>query len=886
MLTTDTGRGGALSRRADRSRYRWVRNLKLSVATAGVAGMTLAGCGKSPTPAAQPAVTAKAAATASQATVAKAAIAAKAVNAKVAAVAAAAPAAKAAGADGKRAWAATYVQGLVSEVEGDKELAPINASERLYASVAKAVLNPWSAAWEAKDGDAFAKLLAANATGATFASAKVELKRDMDGIRESTLTLADGAKVADDARAYLGSFKKIEAFDLVTRKVSETATGADLVVGYDLRGVTTKGVRLTDRGALNVSVVKAGASWKIAKIGAIAAHRIELAANRAPAFEHATQRLALGDVPILDRKEAIRRGGYAISVTDYDGDRKPDVLLGNFGAVRLYRNTGTGFVDVTEKAGLQKESLVKSSAFVDLDNDGDRDLVLLRFVFDGQDHIGDVVAYENNGDGTFTRRKGFLPKSRKYDRAMPLTLADFDGNGLVDLYLGFPGSRDFTNNLETYKRGKDVSSQGIWFNEGKWKFNEAPSNSKIVANNTVFPHASIATDLDQDGHVDIIVVDDSGRVNPVYRNKGDGTFTDVTQKMNLAAPGWSMGMTTGDFDGDGDLDILTTNVVMSAAQRIVASAGASVAPESTLGRMLKLVRERYRDVLLYRNDGNGKFTEVAEAAGLTNLGDGAGTVEFIDYNHDGKLDVYIPNGLWSGDKKNESLDSYFMRAAVRFQDKYAKSNDVIRKSVFSAPSSDPNPMLTALRNYAGTLAKSTQAPDAKASLSLGGHQRNRLYRNNGDSTFTEVGFLEGADSKADGYVVATADIDGDGRQDLVLRNCDPAPGQSFESVTVLRNVHAKGNSLAVYLRGTLSNRDGLGAVVTATVGKQKLVREIRATAGAVQGEMVAFFGLGDSDQADSVVVRWPNGKKQTFKAVKKGRVVLEEKKELQRLAQL
>ena len=143
-----------------------------------------------------------------------------------------------------------------------------------------------------------------------------------------------------------------------------------------------------------------------------------------------------------------------------------------------------------------------------------------------------------------------------------------------------------------------------------------------------------------------------------------------------------------------------------------------------------------------------------------------------------------------------------------------------------------NPVLDVLREFKGSLTNAA-TPDGKLpSLSMGGYQRNKLYRNNGDSTFTEVGYLEGADRIEDGYMTATADIDGDGRQDLILRNADPAPGRHFATLTVLKNDGAQGKSLALFLRGDKSNRDGIGALVTATVGDRRIVREIRSVGGA------------------------------------------------------
>ena len=132
---------------------------------------------------------------------------------------------------------------------------------------------------------------------------------------------------------------------------------------------------------------------------------------------------------------------------------------------------------------------------------------------------------------------------------------------------------------------------------------------------------------------------------------------------------------------------------------------------------------------------------------------------------------------------------------------------------------------------------------------MAGHQDNRLFRNNGDGTFTEVGYLENADRIEDGYIVAPVDINNDGKQDLVLRNTDPAPENSYPSVVALRNTFDAG-SVNVLVKGTSSNFDGVGTVVKATIGDKTILREIRSVNGAVQTQASAYIGLGDASVID------------------------------------
>jgi hypothetical protein len=164
----------------------------------------------------------------------------------------------------------------------------------------------------------------------------------------------------------------------------------------------------------------------------------------------------------------------------------------------------------------------------------------------------------------------------------------------------------------------------------------------------------------------------------------------------------------------------------------------------------------------------------------------------------------------------------------------------------------------------------------ESDATFAGYQRNRLFRNNGGGSFTEVGYVTGTDRIEDGYVAAFTDYDRDGRVDLLLRNADPASvKRPFAPVTLLRNNGAnKNGSLAVYLQGTRSL--SFGAKLTLKAGGRTLVREIRAVTGAVQSEAAAFFGLGSAVKADSLEVRWGSGHVDRYTDLKSGHIVIVE----------
>ena len=761
------------------------------------------------------------------------------------------------------AWSADKVAQMEELVAGHSVYAGLNPIEADVADITAELLGAWEDAFEG--GEVSADLDERLSAGLAWAAAG-ETVEEMGGIVESSWPLdGDASSVA----AWRAQFSHVDDLMLDVMKAERSGDALVLTVRIDLRGLTVEGQRRNDRALVQLTAEKVEGAWRFVEGEVVNSDR--LVATRAPAFADVTAEWGLDALPVNDRKEAIRRGGYALAVVDYDTDGKPDMLVGNYGPVQLFRNTGAGYEDVTAAAGLSNIGVVKSAAFSDLDADGDRDLALLRFVEDDGDPIGDFVAYENNGDGTFTEKRDVLPRTRIYDRAMPLALGDYNNDGRVDIYVGFPGVRDFTSGIATREREKGLASQGIWYNQGGWSFTEASEASLVVQQNQVYAHAALSSDIDGDGTPEIIVVDDSGRVNPIYRvAEGDTGWQEIATDLGVDQGGMSMGVTTGDFDGDGDLDLMATNITLVAGQRVAATGAAIDHDFAGLKDNFARIADNYHSVVLYRNNGDGTFEDVTADAGLSWAGEAAAAGEWIDYNHDGLLDYYLPNGLWtSGD---QDFGSLYMRAEFAsyeqplFEglnhpdapDSPLFLNDVHGSSSFALSPLDANPILKLLHSH---------ETDGALSYSLGGHERNRLFRNNGDGTFTEVGYLEGADNIEDGYIVAPVDINGDGRQDLVLRNTDPAPRHTYAPVQALLN---QADGSAVTLSFDATQGTAIGAKVTALVGGKQLVREVRSVNGAVQAEPVAYFGLGDASAVESVEVRWPDGTVQQLGALDAG----------------
>lgn len=779
------------------------------------------------------------------------------------------------------------VEGIRARINAATPIALLRQQEQLVGELQRDLLARWKSAWVARDGAAFEALLVPDATLPAWQSAPRSVRRERDGVREESWSPATSAATRE-AQAWLAGLSRVEhmQFDIV--RVSTSGAGeATFDLRFDLRAHTAQGGRREDRGVLRVLARRQGSAWRIASVEAPAAlETVSTAASRRPSFEDITRAVGLDRVTQVDRREAIRRGGYALAVSDYDNDGRPDVLVGNYGPLQVFHNTGRGFEEVTGSLGLSADTLVKAAAFADLDGDGQQDIVLARFVeptqrqsgdvevLDGHNGASDFIAYRNLGNGRFERRASVLTRSRQYDRGMPLAISDFDADGRLDVYIGFPGGRDFTNNLSRTGGRTDRAHQGLWLNQGDWRFFETSQLAQSEPPLGVFPHAALATDLSGDGRPDLVVVDDSGRPSTVFRNEGHGEFTDATRAMGLSVPGWGMGVSAGDYDGDGHNDLVLTHIAFAGGERAEAFLASPAAQ-----RLPREVREELRQtaargVMLFHNRGDGTFEDVTQRAGVAWGGAGPAGAEFVDYNNDGALDVYVTNGLWSGGEQD--YESQFLLMSYDRETRASGITD-LGMSLPAATGPGANPLLAVLRDFRGSL-DNPRGPAISdiPTLSLGGYQRNRLFRNNNDGTFTDVGFVEGADRIEDGYQTAPLDLDGDGRQDLVVRNCDMTPGRPAPALVVLRNTGAPGRSLTVALRGAGANPQGIGAQVTAVLGGRRLLREVRSVNGAIQTDPAVFIGLGAAERVDELQVRWASGRTERFTPAGSGRIELVE----------
>jgi len=472
--------------------------------------------------------------------------------------------------------------------------------------------------------------------------------------------------------------------------------------------------------------------------------------------------------------------GAGCAFLDYDGDRDLDVYLVNgsylegvshlrgrelAGKLRnaLYRNDGDGtFTDVTAEAGVGDQGYGMAVVSADYDNDGDADLFVTNY--------GADVLYRNHGDGTFTDVTSQAGVASAV-WSVGATFLDYDRDGYLDLFVGgyLLYDPDSERNHVAEAFPGPLAYQGqvdhLYRNRGDGTF-ENVTKAAGIYNPRGRAMGLSSCDLDDDGDMDVYVAND-GMENYLYENMGDGTFknTALLTGTGFGQSGQAtsaMGPEFGDFNGDGLIDLMV--------------------PDMGYG-------------CLYLNTGQGYFEEMSAQLGMAAV---LGQVtswsgNFFDFDNDGRLDVFITNG-----------DAFQLK------------------------------------------------PEADTLLRGDGRQ------------LVEVSAQCGPDFQEQfvGRGSATGDYDDDGDLDLLVLNINAG-------ARLLRNDGGNRNHwLMIHAVGTRSNRDAVGTRIRLSAGGVTQVRDVRSSSGYLsQSDYRVHFGLGSLEKADKIGIRWPDGKLQVLRDV-------------------
>ena len=489
--------------------------------------------------------------------------------------------------------------------------------------------------------------------------------------------------------------------------------------------------------------------------------------------------------------------GTGVAIGDFDGDGLPDIyVVSKTEGCRLFRNLGgLKFEDVTARAGVGAEAGVwnQGATFVDINNSGRLDIYVCRT-------NAPNLLYINQGDGTFKEMAHAYGLDVK-DSSVMAAFCDYDRDGWLDVYI--------TTSILDNAKHPDGQRGYLFHNNRNGTFTDVTDKAGIVGESK--SHSATWWDFDNDGWPDLYVANDFGVPDKLYRNNGDGTFTDAVDRVLPHTSFASMGADLGDVNNDGLIDFLVADMAATTHekdQHDVADARgrAEEAPGSG-------ATPKYHRNALLMNTGTGKFMEAAFLAGIAAT-DWTWSVRLEDLDNDGRLDLFVTNGF----PQDPGADvQRRMMAAVTTADRI--------RIMYSSP------------------------PRAETHLA---------FRNLGDLQFESVGPAWGLDQRGVSFGAALGDLAGDGNLDIVYTNY-------HGGVTVLRNDNDTGHRVNVDLRGTVSNRYGVGAVVRVESALGVQVRQLVLARGYMSSsEPMLHFGLGGDTSIRRMVVTWPSGHSQTF----------------------
>ena len=530
---------------------------------------------------------------------------------------------------------------------------------------------------------------------------------------------------------------------------------------------------------------------------------------------------------VLDGASLIDIYGHnGISAGDIDGDGFDDLYVCQPAGLpnRLYRNRGDGtFEDITSTSGVGILENTACAIFADFDNDGRQDLVVVR--------ANGPLLFLNQGGGKFVAKpNAFQFANPPQGTFTGAAVADYDRDGWLDiyfcLYVYYQGADQYKY-PSPYFDAENGPPNFLMRNNGDGTFRDATAEAGLNHNNTRYSFCCGWGDFNNDGWPDLYVVNDFGRKN-LYRNNGDGTFTDVAPAAGVEDVGAGMSVC---WLEDG---LYVANMWTAAGVRISAQpAFKPNAPEPVRA----LYRKHAMGNSLFHNNADGTFQNTTASAQV-GMGRWSWSSDAFDFDHDGFQDIYIANGMISGELRDD-LNSFFWRQVV------ANSPDVAKPShAYEQGWNAVNELIRADRTWSG-------------------YERNVFYANNGDGTFSDVSAVVGLDFLEDGRSFALADFDHDGRLEVFLKN------RNAPQLRVLKNIlEGLPPSIAFRLRGVKSNRDAIGAAVTIETEAGRQTRMLQAGSGFLsQHSKEVFFGLGRAMGPVKATVRWPSGLVQQLHAL-------------------
>jgi enediyne biosynthesis protein E4 len=555
--------------------------------------------------------------------------------------------------------------------------------------------------------------------------------------------------------------------------------------------------------------------------------------------------------------------GNGVCAADIDGDGLPDLyFVTQLGTSELWKNMGNGrFVNITDQAGLaMPDAIAVACSFADIDNDGLPDLFVTTVRHGNR-------LFKNLGGGKFrdiTKEAGV----GYVGHSSGAVFFDYDGDGLLDLFVTnvgvytsdergpggfFVGLPDaFMGHLHPERAEASI----LYHNLGGGRFKDVTREVGLVDKS--WSGDATAFDINRDGFPDLYILDMQGG-DHLWLNEGGKHFRDATAKYFPKVPWGSMGVKVFDFNGDGQLDIFVTSMHPDMWVNIPAgdwAAEGRKADSSTVapGMIPGGKSGFFFGNELFANQGGGRFKEVSDSVGVETYWPWGPSVD--DFNADGWDDIFIAagmnfpyrygiNSLLLNDGGHRFLPSEFVVGVE------PRANGATEQVWFTLDCKGGD----AFNPFCRACSK-PGAIDMRCHVDSAGK-------------LTMMGSLGSRSAVA-------LDLDGDGDLDIVTNEFNGRPQVLVSDLAQRHRIHF----LKVRLRGTRSNREGLGAEVTVVLPDgRRILKLLDGKSGYLsQSDLPLYFGLADADHAGSIEVRWPSGRQQTVAGpIKSGTIEIVEK---------
>ncbi|MFY0627104.1 MAG: VCBS repeat-containing protein [Reichenbachiella sp.] len=516
--------------------------------------------------------------------------------------------------------------------------------------------------------------------------------------------------------------------------------------------------------------------------------------------------------------------GSGIATGDINNDGLPDIyFVATTGKNKLYLNKGNlVFEDITASANASGSFGITSGvSFVDINNDGFLDIYLCKSGNNGEQLRTNQLLINNGKLGFVEQASEFNLDDHSFSSQS--YFFDMDSDGDLDMYLvNHPIDWVNRNKILTGDQnfeGFDYQySDKLYRNNGDYTFSDITEKAGVL-NRSWGLSASIG-DFTGDGLMDIYVANDFIKPDNLYVNNGDGTFTDRMKEYFRHISMFSMGTDYADINNDGMNDLYVLDMAMNGHIRSKKNMG-SMSTENFQKIIERGYHYPYAINTLHLNNGNGTpFSEIAQMSGVAKT-DWSWSPLLVDLDNDGYKDIFVTNGIY-----RDIIDNDF----------------IVKKSIYDSSKN--------LNYYQDLLLEIPQT-----------EIKNFVFQNNQDLTFSDLSSAWGIDKATNANGSTYADLDGDGDMDIITNNLnEPSSIYENKSNEVLNN-----NFIKVRLEGSLINTFAVGSIIEIHAEGNLQRQDLMPFRGYLSSsEYIVNFGLGQQSKIDSLVVTWPDGKVTTI----------------------